>query len=296
MHTRPMPINFDPTFDISVFNFGAIPTRPATLRADLMAVVLDLETDDPHDVSFSSISTVDSPIMPIDPKGEPLQFKTTYANETLEEKPELTWRDVKDVLANTTRRIDAYIGAVDLRVGVSPRTVQLPWTENAAGYSLHNWYGFGAVAVDAALEFIEAYEPNLLGDFHGSAWFEQSETLDISDDDIEGISQTQNVRGLVGDANIETAVLEIDWQHEFPNDLGVHLISPEGTRSVIGQVFDEALDVKGLGTFSWRMLSNALYGKNPNADWGLEVFDADANDVGRVALAFLLRDSSVRTP
>ncbi len=200
----------------------------------------------------------------------------------LEENPAFTWRDVKHILAKTARKIDADIGAVELTINDSSRIIQLPWTENAAGYSFHNWYGFGAIALDDAVEYAEDFEPNSLGDLYESAWFELIETVDIPDNDISGISQTLNVRGLRAEANIEAVVVEIDWQHDFPNDLGVDLISPEGTRSVVSQVFDEALAVKEMGTFTWRMLTNAFYGENPNGDWQLEVFDGDTDDVGRL--------------
>lgn len=200
----------------------------------------------------------------------------------LEKYPDFTWRDVKHVLANSARKIDSDIAAVDLTIEASSKTVRLPWTENAAGYAYHNWYGFGAVAIDDALDFAEDHEPHSLGKFRESGWFELNGTLDIPDNDLSGVSQTLTVRGLIAEANIEAVVVEIDWQHEYPNDLGVHLISPEGTRSVIQQVFNETLAVQDMGTFTWRMLSNAFYGESPHGDWRLEVFDADAEDVGQV--------------
>ena len=200
----------------------------------------------------------------------------------LEENPAFTWRDLKHVLANTARKIDADVESVELTVGDTSRIVRLPWIEYAAGYSFHNWYGFGAVAVHDALEFVKEHEPNSLGDLYESAWFELSQTIDIPDNDLSGVSQALTVRGLIADTNIEVVVVKIYWQHDFPNDLGVHLISPEGTRSVIQQVFNETLAVRDMGTFTWRMLSNAFYGENPNGDWRLELFDADAEDVGQL--------------
>ena len=200
----------------------------------------------------------------------------------LEANPAFTWRDIKHILANTARNIDPDIEAVELTIDASSRVVQLPWTTNAAGYSFHNWYGFGAVALDDALGFAAEHEPDSLGEFYESAWFEFSETIDIPDNDIAGVSQTLNVQGLIADANIEAVVVEIDWQHDFPNDLGVHLISPEGTRSVVSQVFDETLAVREMETFTWRVLTNAFYGENPNGEWQLEIFDGDADDVGQL--------------
>ena len=89
----------------------------------------------------------------------------------LEAHPELTWRDVKHILASTARQIDplqpavsyglgsaAYLleepwtqtGPERLRnwyeFGATPYTLRLGWVTNAAGYHYHNWYGFGALA------------------------------------------------------------------------------------------------------------------------------------------------------
>ena len=200
----------------------------------------------------------------------------------LEENPEFTWRDVKHVLAKSARRIDPDIEAIEFTIDDSSRTLRLPWTENAAGYAFHNWYGFGAVAVDDALAFARMHEPDSLGSFRKSGWFQLSNPIDIPDNDITGVNQTMTIRGIAEDGNIETTVVEIDWEHEFPNDLGVHLVSPEGTRSVISQVFNETLAVRDLGIFTWRVLTNAFYGENPNGDWRLEVFDADEDDTGQM--------------
>lgn len=206
----------------------------------------------------------------------------------LEENPAFTWRDVKHILANSARRLDSDIESVELTIDSSSRTVRLPWTENAAGYAFHNWYGFGAVAVDDALAFAAEYKPNSLGDFRESGWFELNQTAFIPDNDVTGVSQTQSIEGLAADANIEAVVVEMDLQHAFPNDLGIHLVSPAGTRSVISQVYNETLAVQGIGTFTWRVLTNAFYGENPQGDWRLELFDADTGDVGHL-LAWRLR-------
>ena len=200
----------------------------------------------------------------------------------LAENPELAWRDVKHIFANSSRKIDPDIEAIELTIDGSSRTVRLPWTENGAGYEFHNWYGFGAVAIDDALAFANTYEPNSLGSFRKTGWFQSTEPIDIPDNSVLGVNQTMTVRGLPADADLEATVVEIDWEHEFPNDLGVHLVSPQGTRSVISQVFNETLAVRDMGTFTWRMHTNAFYGENPNGDWQLEVFDADADDVGQM--------------
>ena len=199
----------------------------------------------------------------------------------LEAVPRLTWRDVKHILAKTARRIDPRIEAVEASFGGNARTVRLAWTENAAGYGYHDWYGFGALDLDAALESARDHTPDSLGAFRQSGWFDGGSAA-IPDNDGTGVTRRLQVSGLPEDADIEAVILEIDLAHAFPNDLGIHLVSPQGTRSVINQVFNDTLAVKGMDRLTWRLLSNAFYGENPNGDWQIEVFDAAEEDVGRL--------------
>ena len=198
----------------------------------------------------------------------------------LDEFPGLSWRDVKHVLARTARRIDADIESVEATFGIHSRSVRLPWTVNAAGYAYHNWYGFGALDLDAAVAFARGYTPGSLGTFRRSGWFETGTVAQIPDNDAAGVMQTVHVSGISADASVEAVVLEVDIRHPFPNDLGVHLVSPHGTRSVVNQVFNETLAVEGMDTLSWQLLSNAFYGEHPNGNWRIEVFDAAQDDTG----------------
>ena len=198
----------------------------------------------------------------------------------LEEQPGLTWRDVKHILARSARQIDPEIVAVSETVGTLSRMLRQAWTENAAGYGYHNWYGFGAVDIDAAVELAEGYTPDSLGEFRETSWFEQRTSIAIPDNNGTGVTQTVNVSGPSDDASIEAVMLEVDISHEFPNDLGIHLVSPSGTSSVVNQVFNETLAVSDVAQIRWRLLSNAFYGEDPNGDWQIEVFDADADDTG----------------
>ncbi|MCY4532791.1 MAG: S8 family serine peptidase, partial [Gammaproteobacteria bacterium] len=63
----------------------------------------------------------------------------------LEAAPELTWRDVKYILAKTARQIDPDIPPVRIAFGGEAAVLRHGWITNAAGYHFHNWYGFGAV-------------------------------------------------------------------------------------------------------------------------------------------------------
>ena len=207
----------------------------------------------------------------------------------LEAEPRLTWRDVKYILAKTARQIDADIEPVQYLVGGSAYTAQLPWITNAAGYRFHNWYGFGAVAVDDALNLVANHTPDSLGAFVETQTPATTEAVSIPDNDGAGVAQTLTVEGLAGDANIEAVTLHVDITHPQTNDLAIHLTSPSGTESIMNPIFNDAL--AGNADLDWDLLSNAFYGEPPNGEWTIRVVDAAREDEGTLngwSLSFAL--------
>ena len=201
----------------------------------------------------------------------------------LDVNPDLTWRDVKHILANSARTIDPDIAEVRAAFNGTPYVAQHAWQANAAGYGFHNWYGFGAVDVDAAVEMASGYAPDNLGAFVESEWFDASVDADmplaIPDVDGAGISETLEVAGMPDTANIEAVVLEIAVEHTNALDLGVTLRSPAGTASVVNPPLNTLLE--GFeGMRDWHLLSNAFYGENPNGEWTVHVADIAAEDTG----------------
>ncbi|MCY4515291.1 MAG: S8 family serine peptidase [Candidatus Tectomicrobia bacterium] len=197
----------------------------------------------------------------------------------LEAQPELTWRDVKHILATTARRLDADIPRVRVAFGGTPAVLRHGWITNAAGYSFHNWYGFGAINVDAAVALAATHAPDSLGVFTESAPIRLAGATTIPDHDGGGLTQTQNVTGLSRTANIEALQLRIEVTHTSPRELGIELTSPAGTRSIINPVFNHALN--GIDNpLDWTILSNAFYGEPPTGQWTLKVIDAAEGNTG----------------
>ena len=198
----------------------------------------------------------------------------------LEAYPDLTWRDVKHILASTARQIDADIAPVRYVVGARFYDLQLPWTTNAAGYRYHNWYGFGAIAIDDALDFAATITSDGLGEFLQTAPFTVSRPVAIPDYDGDGVTRKQTVApaDVPADASIEAVTLHIKIAHPFTNDLGIHLVSPSGTESILNPVYNEVL--AGDVDLDWRLLSNAFYGESPIGEWRLRVVDAAPGDAG----------------
>ena len=200
--------------------------------------------------------------------------------------PDLTWRDVKHILAASAREINPEIGAVRAAFNGTPHILQHAWQTNAAGYSFHNWYGFGAVAVDGAVAMAETHTPDGLGEFVESGWFQATgigaAPLAIPDNDGAGVTHSLDVAGLPASANVEAVVLEIRVDHGYAWDLGVELTSPAGTVSVLNTPFNTVLRGHP-GLRDWQLMSNAFYGEPPNGTWTLRVVDLAENDVGELS-------------
>ena len=210
----------------------------------------------------------------------------------LEAQPELTWRDVKYILARTARRIHADVPELKIGFGGAATVLRHAWITNAAGYHFHNWYGFGAIAVDEAVELARSHTPDSLGTFSdGRHVFESADSADIPDHSGAGVTRTLNVSGIDAGLEVEAVQLHIEVTHPFTNDLGVYLTSPSGTESLLNPPFNEVLT--GDEDLDWTLLSNAFYGESPAGDWTLKVIDAAAGDEGTLdswKLTFYLGD------
>ena len=197
----------------------------------------------------------------------------------LETQPALTWRDVKYVLAKTARQLDADIPRVRVAFGGVPAVLQHGWITNGAGYSFHNWYGFGAIDVDAAVGLAATHTPDSLGVFTESSPIRLASAAAIPDHDGGGLTQTQSVTGLSHTANIEAVQLRIEMTHPDPWELGIELTSPAGTRSIVNPVFNHALNGVA-NTLDWTILSNTFYGEQPTGEWTLNVIDVAEGNTG----------------
>ncbi|MCL1090917.1 S8 family serine peptidase [Shewanella profunda] len=201
--------------------------------------------------------------------------------------PELTWRDVRHVLAKTATKVDAQIAAKTVTVGVGEGAAEyaaIPaWQQNAAGFSFHNLYGFGRVNVSEAVKLAKSYAEDL-GEYVVSEW-QASEVLakSIPDANVNGVSDTQVV---TEDLVIEAVQIELTADHLRLPDLAVELISPAGTKSVLmtpynGQVYQGVMDKTNpndivTGYDATPMLSNAFYGESSKGEWTIKLIDVNS--------------------
>ena len=180
---------------------------------------------------------------------------------------ELDYRGVKHILAETSKVVDAdrriTLGGIDLH----------SWVTNAAGYSFHNWYGFGKADADAAVAAAVSFDQSSLG----SQTYQErlaEFTTPVQIPNAEGRSASVNLTSGAGTQGIvEFIRLKIKFsasQAVTLNDIGITLTSPSGTTHSILQPFT---NVAGQPTFYWAIGVAGFYGETIIGDWEVTIFD-----------------------
>ena len=198
----------------------------------------------------------------------------------LEANPALIWRDVKHILASTARQIDATRAAVSITLGNGGAYIAEPaWTTNFAGFKFHNWYGFGMVNASAAVNMARTYTLGQLGTLADTGFIASAAPLNLAipDNSSVGVTTTLNVTNTPAVQFIEAVQIRVSATHTFTGDLGIELVSPKGTRSVLKNIRDQ---FNSANLSNMVLLSNAFYGENPTGTWTIKVVDGAAVDTG----------------
>lgn len=203
----------------------------------------------------------------------------------LETNPNLSYRDVKYILATTATRNDPNRAAVTHSDG---RVLVPGWTVNAAGRAYSNWYGFGVVNAARAVEVAENFQS--LGALVDSGWRNTTRTVAIGNTSAAAARLTFQLAN--GARNIESVQLGFRVNHSNTRQLQFVLISPSGTRSVVQPAFTaigSGLNGVQRNFTNWDLLSsNAFLDENATGTWTLEVTDLGqaANAASRGNLEF----------
>lgn len=189
--------------------------------------------------------------------------------------PALNVRDVRHLLVTTARQVDANQPGVPLTFAGKDGNAQtyqaIPgWQKNAAGLPFHQFYGFGLINVDKAVEAALQYNKPLPAQ-QITAWTKVDANTAIPDADVKGVDSTYNFDQ---DLTVEAVQVLVDAEHGRVNDLAVELISPAGTRSVLLSPRNHMV-VEKRGLNQHRLLSNHFYGENAKGKWTLRVIDTN---------------------
>ncbi|MDH0170885.1 S8 family serine peptidase [Stenotrophomonas sp. GD04145] len=206
----------------------------------------------------------------------------------LETNPNLTYRDVKYILATTATRNHPNQPAVTLADG---RTLVPGWTVNAANRAYSNWYGFGVVNAARAVEVAENFQS--LGPLVDSGWRNTTRRVAIGNTSAAAARLTVQLANVA--RNVESVQLGFRVSHSNTRQLQFVLVSPSGTRSVVQPAFTSigsglsgSVAIQRNFT-SWDLLSsNAFLDETGNGTWTLEVTDMgqSANAASRGSLEF----------
>jgi len=219
----------------------------------------------------------------------------------LSANPELTWRDVRHILASTSAQNDAEDTPVTLKIGETDFIAHQGWVENAAGFKFNNLYGFGRVDAGAAVAMAKSYDKDLgqqvTTDWIGSGSAVDSEpmTSEIPDNNAEGLVYKVEV---TEELDLEAIQFKFDisnvdmmygaadgTQTTAGMDLAIEVTSPSGTKSVIlsskqaitypAYSFENG-EQPGYILKDGVLLSNAFYGESSKGEWTIRLIDSSA--------------------
>ena len=201
----------------------------------------------------------------------------------LQTNQNLTRRDVKHILAKTARKIDPDSKTSYVKVNINGVDYQASegWVTNKAGYHFHNWYGFGAVDVDAAVAMARSYKANSLPLILTKTFDSGlTEAVSIPDNSASGVTRTIEVSE---DLTIENLFVQLSIDHPDTSEVGIEITSPGGAKSIllnIRSALKTGLNRAGGVSFG----SNVFYGEKTKGTWTLKVLDSLPNNVGTLNL------------
>lgn len=194
----------------------------------------------------------------------------------LQANQNLSWRDIKHVLATTATINDSFSGSYTHPFGydLAGHTYQQRWVQNAAGYYFHNYYGFGLVNTEAAVNMASNYSIDLgtqvdTIDKNNSTWIYDSGSISqsIPNNSSTGTSHTLNIKH---NYIIESVQVRLSVTHNYVENLGIELISPSGIKSILTNINSAVLDIN---INDRSLLTNAFYGEESKGNWTLKVLD-----------------------
>ena len=188
--------------------------------------------------------------------------------------PNLTWRDLKLILAASARKNDP------TNTGWKDGAQKYGSDSGSNRYHFSHEYGFGMVDAGAAVAMAKEWTDNLLP--------LQSETVESSDPSVripdapafgQSTTVTQTLTIDTGIEFIEFVEVNLTFQHDSFRDLEIELESPSGAVSQLTVPFDTYDDDDPEIDFvplrgSFRFGSARHLGEDPNGVWKLRVTDS----------------------
>lgn len=201
----------------------------------------------------------------------------------LEANPDLTLRDVKFILASTAYELkhkSSYESNPHISSPLGHQWEQ-GWITNKAGFKFHNRYGFGAIHIDDAISMAKnnyqllPEQVRTLDEDEDWIYSSGSLSLSIPDNSATGVSHQIYVSH---NFNIEAVQIRVSATHTNLGDLGIELVSPGGTKSIISNINNSLDGLQNL--INNLFLSNAFYGESSAGLWTIKLIDGKSGSTG----------------
>ena len=185
----------------------------------------------------------------------------------LEANPNLTWRDVRAILATTARKTDP---------------LNADWQTNAAGFKVNHEYGYGVIDALAAVKAAPGW--SLLPAQKTATKLAALNAPLAIPDNASPVTSTVSLSGS-GISKLEFVELSLTSDHSHVGNLEVQLTSPSGTASTVS-VVRECKDATTCGAafssgFTFGIAR--LMGEAADGTWTLSVRDGKAGDSGAIS-------------
>lgn len=180
----------------------------------------------------------------------------------LQANPALGWRDVKELLIRSARKIDP---------------LNSDWIENGAGIHFNHNFGAGLLDADAAVTLALGWTnlPPMIS-VTNSLMF--SEPLEIPDNSSSGVERLFDLSALHPRFRVEQATLTVDIAHRARGDLAIRLTSPRGTISRLAERRADMNPDYPNHTFS----TVFCWGEDPRGVWKVRIADLRAGGTGAI--------------
>ena len=172
--------------------------------------------------------------------------------------PQLGWRDVKEILIRTARKID------DENGGYQTNGAGLP-------FRFSNRYGAGMVDANAAVTMANGWTN--LGPMVNIERQSGAPEIAIPDDNVVGATRTFDFSNT--NMRVEFVQFTVDITHPFRGELEYTLTSPSGMRAVVNRRTND-----NTANLQWTFGDSQHWGEQSNGTWTLEVRDRMAGNVG----------------
>ena len=205
----------------------------------------------------------------------------------LEANPDLTWRDVRRILADTAinDEQDHVVGYEPISISVNLSTsattnliVDTAWVENAAGYRHNNRYGFGKVDALAAVQMAKNYRLYpALGEEYLQYEFTAENTDSFTSSKFLG-SRTLEVQ-VDQNLALEYTRAVVTFDHTNIEKTLLVLTSPRGTKSILHWPIDGDNTSASFDSAAFGLAG--FFGESSLGTWKLTLYDLGA-DLGNI--------------